>query len=144
MGGGGGGGAAASDRSNASLGLVEVPIEEIIWRQPGGDSECMDIVVDTVILEKWIAAVNRKMQAMADDQGRITRMKTKLDREILADQVMIAVLDRFNVHVNILSVMGILHSKLGKLGDCLERAGRPPSELDEIISMCDRHLKNLV
>ncbi|TVU10800.1 hypothetical protein EJB05_44349, partial [Eragrostis curvula] len=33
-----------------------------------------------------IAAVKRKMQATADDQGRITRMKTKLHRQILADQ----------------------------------------------------------
>ncbi|TVU50489.1 hypothetical protein EJB05_01861 [Eragrostis curvula] len=40
--------------------------------------------------------------------------------------------------------MGISHSKLGKLGDYLERARRPTSELDEIISMCDRHLTNLV
>ncbi|TVU25472.1 hypothetical protein EJB05_27970, partial [Eragrostis curvula] len=106
----------------------------------------MDIVVDTVIPEKRIAAVKRKMQATADDQGRITRMKTKLDHEILADHdlVMIAVLDRFDVQANLLSVMGISHSKLGKLGGYLERAGRPPSELDEIISMCDRHLTNLV
>ncbi|TVU18559.1 hypothetical protein EJB05_34665, partial [Eragrostis curvula] len=123
--GGGGGGAAASDRSNASLGLVEVPVEEIIP-------------------EKRIAAVKRKMHATTDDQGRITRMKTKLSREILSNQVMIAVLDRFDVLANLLSFMGISHNKLGKLGDCLERAGSPPSELDEIISICDRHLTNLV
>ncbi|TVU42005.1 hypothetical protein EJB05_08386, partial [Eragrostis curvula] len=84
------------------------------------------------------------MQATADDQGRIMRMKTKLEREILSNQVMIAVLDRFNVQANLLSFMGISLSKRGKLGDCLERAGRPPSELDEIISICDRHLTNLV
>ncbi|TVU51760.1 hypothetical protein EJB05_03204 [Eragrostis curvula] len=71
-------------------------------------------------------------------------MKTKLNREILSNQVMIVVLDRFDVQANILSFMGISHSKLGKLGDCLERAGSPPSELDEIISICDRHLTNLV
>ncbi|TVU31015.1 hypothetical protein EJB05_22677 [Eragrostis curvula] len=57
---------------------------------------------------------------------------------------MIAVLDQFDVQANLLSFMGIWLSKLGKLGDCLERAGRPPSELDEIISICDRHLTNLV
>ncbi|TVU45279.1 hypothetical protein EJB05_04761 [Eragrostis curvula] len=83
------------------------------------------------------------MQATADDQGRIARMKTKLNREILSNQVMIAVLDRFDVLANRLSFMGISHSKLGKLGDCMERAGSP-SELDEIISICDRHLTNLV
>ncbi|TVU04271.1 hypothetical protein EJB05_50156, partial [Eragrostis curvula] len=119
------GGAAASDRSNTSPGLVEVPVEEIIP-------------------EKRIAAVKRKMQATADDQGRITRMKTKLNREILSNQVMIAVLDQFDVLANLLSFMGISHNMLGKLGDCLERAGSPPSELDEIISICDRHLTNLV
>ncbi|TVU51145.1 hypothetical protein EJB05_02553, partial [Eragrostis curvula] len=91
-----------------------------------------------------IATVKRKMQATADDQGWITRMKTKLNREILSNQVMIAVRDRFDVLANLLSFMGISHSKLGKLGDCLERAGSPPSELDEIISICDRHLTNLV
>ncbi|TVU03606.1 hypothetical protein EJB05_50793 [Eragrostis curvula] len=84
------------------------------------------------------------MQAMADDQGRITRMKTKLNREILSNQFMIAVLNWFDVLANLLSFMGISHSKLGKLGDCLERAGSPPSELDEIISICNRHLTNLV
>ncbi|TVU04077.1 hypothetical protein EJB05_50368, partial [Eragrostis curvula] len=67
------------------------------------------------------------MQATTDDQGRITRMKTKLNREILSNQVMIAVLNRFDVLTNLLSFMGILHSKLGKLGDCLERAGSPPT-----------------
>ncbi|TVU42206.1 hypothetical protein EJB05_08599 [Eragrostis curvula] len=84
------------------------------------------------------------MQATADDQGRITRMKTMLNREIQSNQVMIAVLDRFDVLANLLSFLGISHSKLGKLGDFLERAGSPPSELDEIISICDRHLTNLV
>ncbi|TVU03600.1 hypothetical protein EJB05_50787 [Eragrostis curvula] len=69
---------------------------------------------------------------------------TKLNREILSSQVLTAVLDRFDFQVNLLSFMGISHSKLGKLGDCLERAGSPPSELDEIISICDRHLTNLV
>ncbi|TVT99425.1 hypothetical protein EJB05_55197, partial [Eragrostis curvula] len=91
-----------------------------------------------------IAAVKRKKQATADDQGMITRMKTKLNREILSNQVMIVVLDRFNVLANLLSFMGISHSKLGKLGDCLERAGSLPSELNEINSICDRHLTNLV
>jgi hypothetical protein len=37
------------------------------------------------------------MQATADDQGRITRMKMKLDHEKLADEVMRAVFDRFEV-----------------------------------------------
>ncbi|TVU06145.1 hypothetical protein EJB05_49341, partial [Eragrostis curvula] len=60
------------------------------------------------------------MQATADDQGRITCMKTKLNREILSNQFMIAVLDRFDVLANLLSFMGISHSMLGKLGDCLE------------------------
>ncbi|TVU33078.1 hypothetical protein EJB05_24863 [Eragrostis curvula] len=77
-------------------------------------------------------AIKRKMQATADDQGRITRMKTKHGREILSNQA------------NLLSFIGISLSKLGKLGGCLERAGRPPTELDEIISICDRHLTNLV
>ncbi|TVU42184.1 hypothetical protein EJB05_08577 [Eragrostis curvula] len=71
-------------------------------------------------------------------------MKTKLNCEIQSNQVMIAVLDRFDVLANLLSFMGISHSKQGKLGDFLERAGSPPSELDEIISICDRHLTNLV
>ncbi|TVU04208.1 hypothetical protein EJB05_50234, partial [Eragrostis curvula] len=89
-------------------------------------------------------AIKRKMQATADDQGRITRKKTKLNREILSNQVMIAVLNRFDLLANLMSFMGISHTKLGKLGDCLERTGSPRSELDEIISICDRHLTNLV
>ncbi|TVU18460.1 hypothetical protein EJB05_34562, partial [Eragrostis curvula] len=93
---------------------------------------------------KRIPAVKRKMQATADDQWRITRMKTKLHRHILADQVMIEVVNRFDLQAKLLSFMGISHSKLGELGDFLERAGRPPSEVDEIISLCDRHLTNLV
>ncbi|TVU14561.1 hypothetical protein EJB05_38036 [Eragrostis curvula] len=84
------------------------------------------------------------MQATADDQGKITHMKTKLNHEILSNQVMIAVLNRFDVLANLLSFMGISHTKLGKLGDFLERAGSPPSELDEIISICERHQTNLV
>ncbi|TVU51488.1 hypothetical protein EJB05_02920 [Eragrostis curvula] len=70
--------------------------------------------------KKRIAAIKRKMQATADDQGRITRMKTKLNREILSNRVMIAVLNRFDLLANLLSFMGISHSKLGKLGDCLD------------------------
>ncbi|TVU04028.1 hypothetical protein EJB05_50411 [Eragrostis curvula] len=57
---------------------------------------------------------------------------------------MIAVLDWFDLQAKLLSVMGISHSRLGKLGDCLERAGRPPREVDGIISMCNWHLTNLV
>jgi hypothetical protein len=90
-----------------------------------------------------IPAVKRKLQATANDQWMMKRMRAKLRRQILADQVMIEVVNRFDIQAKLLSFMGTSHSKLGELGDLLERAGRPPSEVDEIISFCDRQLRNL-